>query len=93
MLFDEVTPNTSVYMIAGYAIFFLITTVYLVSLFVRSRNLRRDLESLQSMQQEPEPVSFAPVAVPARAKARPSRTSSSKAARSKPARKRASKKK
>lgn len=54
MLFDAGTPDTSVYMIAGYVIFFVITVIYLASFFVRERNLRRDLETLQTMEAEEE---------------------------------------
>ncbi len=49
MLLDASTPDTSMYMIAGYAIFFVITVIYLASLLVRSRNLHRDLETLETM--------------------------------------------
>ncbi len=55
MLFDQGTPDTSVYMIAGYSIFFLITVIYLVSLFIRARNLRQDLDTLETMEKEAEP--------------------------------------
>ncbi len=78
MLFDQGTPDTSVYMIAGYVIFFVIAAIYLVSLFVRARNLRRDLETLQSMESEAQtpapqvqsaPVSRKPKPAPAKSKA------------------------
>ena len=52
MLFQDVTPDTSSYMILGYSIFFVVTAVYLISLFVRSRNLKRDLAALEELQQE-----------------------------------------
>lgn len=93
MFLDEVTPDTSVYMIAGYAIFFLITAIYLLSLFVRTRNLRRDLESLEGMEQEPELAPAVPVRTPAPARARPPSAKSSKAAQSKQTRKKAARKK
>jgi hypothetical protein len=51
MLIQAATPDTSAYMIAGYAIFFVIILIYLVSLFVRSRNLNADLTVLESMQE------------------------------------------
>ena len=41
-------------MIAGYSLFLLITAIYLVSLFIRTRNLRRDLETLEALQAEAE---------------------------------------
>ncbi len=35
------------YMIAGYAVIFVVLAVYLASLFLRWRNLKRDLQSLE----------------------------------------------
>ena len=52
MFFQEMPPDTSIYMIAGYAVFFVVMTVYLLSLFIRSRNLKRDLSVLEDMQKE-----------------------------------------
>lgn len=49
MLFQDPTPNTYGYMLAGYAVFFLVSAVYLLSLFIRERNLKRDLETLQQL--------------------------------------------
>jgi len=40
-------PNTLNYMIAGYAVFTVVLTVYLVSLLLRWRNLKRDLATLE----------------------------------------------
>ena len=51
-------------MIAGYTIFFLITLIYLASLFIRTRNLDQDLMTLKSLQEERQaaaPASPAPV--------------------------------
>ena len=48
----ETTPNTTGYMIAGYAVFFLVSAIYLFSLAIRNRNLRRDLESLKQMDKK-----------------------------------------
>ena len=50
MLFDELPPDTSIYMIAGYAVFFVVTVIYLGSLFIRTRNLNRDLATLEEVQ-------------------------------------------
>ncbi len=86
MFFDEMPPDTSVYMIAGYAVFFVIAVIYLVSLFVRSRNLSRDLDTLKTVQDETPQA--APVV--ASAKPRPVRAKSSKA---KPARKKVARRK
>ncbi|MBI3739615.1 MAG: hypothetical protein HY258_11260 [Chloroflexi bacterium] len=52
MLFQETPPNTSGYMIAGYAVFFIVTAVYLISLYLRTRNLKRDLSALEELQRE-----------------------------------------
>ena len=48
MLFQN-TIDTSSYMIAGYAIFFSVSTIYLISLVTRWKNLQRDLETLEEM--------------------------------------------
>ncbi len=52
MFFQNSPPDTSAYMIAGYAIFFLILAIYLASLLVRARNLRQDVATLESMRLE-----------------------------------------
>ena len=43
------TPDTSAYMIAGYSVFFVVMSVYLVSLFLRRRNLGKDLRMLEQV--------------------------------------------
>lgn len=40
------------YMIAGYSVILVVLTIYLVSLFVRTRNLKRDLQMLKDVQEE-----------------------------------------
>ncbi|MEW6027908.1 MAG: hypothetical protein ACOYZ8_15690 [Chloroflexota bacterium] len=52
MFFQETTPDTSGYMIAGYAIAFIVMAIYLASFVIRNRNLQRDLETLESMDKE-----------------------------------------
>ena len=52
MFFLEPPPNTSTYMIAGYAVAFGVMLIYVVSLFIRSRNLKRDLSTLEEMDKE-----------------------------------------
>lgn len=69
MFFQEVTPDTSAYMIAGYAVFTAILGVYLLSLYIRSRNLQRDLKMLEAMAAEKRPTAPRPKA-PARAAVR-----------------------
>ena len=49
MLFQDVTPDTVLYMIAGYAVFFIVSASYVLSLFLRHRNLKRDLETLEEL--------------------------------------------
>ena len=46
------TPDTSGYMIAGYAISFLVMGVYTLSIYLRKRNLKRDLETLESLDRK-----------------------------------------
>ncbi len=59
MFFQETTPDTSGYMIAGYAITLLILSIYVASLFIRNRNLRQDMAMLAEMEKpaaaEPKP--------------------------------------
>lgn len=45
-------PDTSAYMIAGYAVFFCVFFLYITSMFVRNRNLKRDLETLNDVTKE-----------------------------------------
>jgi uncharacterized membrane protein YciS (DUF1049 family) len=46
----ETTPDTSGYMIAGYIIAFLTMGIYVLSIYLRNKNLERDLEALETMQ-------------------------------------------
>ena len=39
-------------MILGYAVFFIVSAIYLVSLTVRNRNLKRDLETLEEIDKK-----------------------------------------
>jgi len=45
----EPTPDTSAYMIGGYAVFFIVSAIYLASLYLRNRSLQRDLETLEEL--------------------------------------------
>ncbi len=49
MFLQDPTPDTSGYMIAGYAVFFIVSAIYLLSLTIRNRSLRRDLETLEQL--------------------------------------------
>lgn len=44
--------NTDNYMIAGYVVSFVIMGIYLLSLYIRTRNLKRDLETYEEMNAE-----------------------------------------
>lgn len=47
--------NTTSYMIAGYAVIFGMILIYIISLYVRQKNLLQDLEVLQELEdQKPE---------------------------------------
>lgn len=46
------TPDTSAYMIAGYAFFFIVMSVYLISLILRWRNLKEELHILRSEKEK-----------------------------------------
>ena len=52
MLFLQSTPDTTAYMIAGYLMIFGVMTVYVISFFVRTRNLKRDLEILREVDDQ-----------------------------------------
>lgn len=44
--------NTDNYMIAGFIVSFVTMGIYLLSMYIRSRNLNRDLETYESMDAE-----------------------------------------
>lgn len=89
MLFDASTPDTSIYMIAGYAIFFAVTVIYLASLLIRARNLHRDLETLETMQREAE---VPPPPAVSRTSARNPKPEPAKSRKAQPTRKKAARK-
>ncbi len=92
MLFDQLTPDTSIYMIAGYVAFLLIAVIYLASLLVRERNLRRDMETLESLKAEAQPPAPVVASAPSVAKAKPSRAKTGKVKPQQPSRKKAARK-
>jgi hypothetical protein len=49
-LFQEGPAQTVNYFIAGYVVIFGVMGLYLASLIIRQRNLKRDLETLEEMQ-------------------------------------------
>jgi len=56
MFFQEPTPDTSVYMIAGYIITFLVMGLYVASIYLRSRNLHQDMTILEEMEEPRESI-------------------------------------
>lgn len=54
-MFQEAIPDTSGYMIAGYAVSFIVLGIYVLSLYLRNTNLKRDAETLESLQTEKKP--------------------------------------
>lgn len=51
-LLQEGPAQTASYFIAGYVVIFGMMALYLISLFVRRRNLSQDLEALKELQEE-----------------------------------------
>ena len=56
MYFQEATPDTSGYMIAGYVIAFLLMGLYVASMYLRSRNLKQDMTMLEEMDKPAPPA-------------------------------------
>jgi hypothetical protein len=48
----DAPADTLNYFIAGYSVIFGVMLVYLISLFVRFRNLRQDEKTLEEMEEE-----------------------------------------
>ena len=48
----QATPDTTGYMIAGYAVLFGVMLIYLASFLVRFKNLKQDLEMLEEVDTE-----------------------------------------
>ena len=59
MFFQEATPDTSGYMIAGYAIAFILMALYVLSIYLRGRNLNQDIEILNEIEKPVPPVETA----------------------------------
>ena len=49
MFLQEAPPNTNGYMIAGYAVAFIVMGLYILSLYLRHRNLNQDLTTLEEI--------------------------------------------
>ena len=52
MFFQSSIPDTSEYMILGYTVSFLVIGLYVLSLYIRTRNLKRDLTTLEEMDDQ-----------------------------------------
>lgn len=46
------TPETTNYMILGYVVFTMVMVLYLLSLYIRNRNLKQDIELLKDLEKE-----------------------------------------
>jgi hypothetical protein len=51
-LLQQAPAETTRYMLAGYSVMFGVLLIYLISLIVRNRNLKRDLEILNELEQK-----------------------------------------
>jgi hypothetical protein len=56
MFLLQSTPDTSKYMIAGYAIAFLVMGIYVASIYIRNRNLKQDMSMLEEMEKSEQPA-------------------------------------
>ena len=54
MFLQSSTPYTSGYMIAGYAIAFIVMGIYVASMYIRNRNLMQDKAMLEEMDKTDE---------------------------------------
>ncbi|MFZ2098195.1 MAG: hypothetical protein WAV05_16295 [Anaerolineales bacterium] len=49
-MLQQAPAETTRYMVAGYSVIFSVMLLYIISLFIRRRNLKRDLEILNEME-------------------------------------------
>ena len=54
LLLQEGPIDTVNYMIFGYTVIFGVMAIYLVSMFLRRRNLQRDLDLLEEIEKKPK---------------------------------------
>ena len=52
MLLQSATPETFNYMLMGYAVFFGLPLLFILSLWWRQRNVEKDLEVLEELKRE-----------------------------------------
>ena len=48
----DTIPDTSGYMTAGFIVTFVTMGIYVLSLYIRNQNLKRDVDTLESLQTE-----------------------------------------
>jgi hypothetical protein len=87
MFFQEATPDTSGYMIAGYVITFLVMALYVASIYLRSRNLNQDMTTLNELEEPVPPVRASPASQTRKNSSRPESNKSVKPVTKKPRRK------
>lgn len=49
-MIQQAPAETTSYMIAGYSVIFSIMLIYIISLVVRNRNLKRNMKSLRELE-------------------------------------------
>lgn len=54
MMFLQTPADTGAYMILGFAVIFGTLIIYLFSLFVRRKNLKQDMETLEELEETEE---------------------------------------
>ena len=52
MLFQEATPDTAGYLLLGYAVLIGGPLLYLLSYYLRRRNLERDIQLMESLEDD-----------------------------------------
>jgi hypothetical protein len=50
IILQQAPAETTRYMIAGYSIIFTVMILYIVSIFIRLRHIKQDLETLNEME-------------------------------------------
>ena len=71
MFLQEAAPDTSAYLIAGYAVAFIVMALYVLSIYLRSRNLNQDLTLLEEMDKESAQAKKKPAGQPQSNPAKP----------------------
>ena len=51
-LIHQAPAETTTYMVAGYSVIFGIMLIYIISLVLRNRNLKRDMQSLHELERQ-----------------------------------------